>query len=626
MLPDVSVLDLGRGEAAAWCARILAQLGARVEPPASEPDPARAEVVLTDTPALRPTPRPGVLVSITPFGLSGPYVDAAPPPDATAAGLLGFPPPVASALAGAHAAVAALAALRWARHLRTSICVEVAVQEVVAACLGDLLPPAVCPRAIADGRPAEAGPGSDGADHPRAASAARRISVLRCADGYVGLSAPTPLDRASLAALSGVDAVRDPLADLGALLGPWLRARTRAEIFHAAQLWRLPVVPVLEPGEALADEQALARGAWSRDACGRPWPRPPFRVAAPNGDPRALVPSPRRPIAPSPLADLRVLDLGMVWAGPYCARLLASLGARVIKVESPTRHDGTRPTDPRGCWGLFGDLNRGKAALALDLSTRAGRDLFLRLAARADVSIENFSPRVMPNFGLDPAALSAANPRLLSLSLPAFGSDGPWAHYVAYGSGLELATGLALATPDGRPAAAPVPYLDFLAGCYGAAALLAALLARDAGAGGIHLEVAQREVACQLLAHARLPARCWPAWQVAGAAAQAVSDPHLRARGLLADPAAQPPPGRACHHLARPPWRLRRVADDVRPAAPRRERAAPAFGADSRRLLRQLGLSADAVEALARAQVVGFPVAARPRGVGARVARAGGSA
>jgi crotonobetainyl-CoA:carnitine CoA-transferase CaiB-like acyl-CoA transferase len=324
----------------------------------------------------------------------------------------------------------------------------------------------------------------------------------------------------------------------------------------------------------------------------------------------------------APLADLRVLDLGMVWAGPYCGRLLAGLGARVVKIEGPQRRDGTRPaggdtrptgrdgshrTADRGCAGAFADLNRNKESLVLDLASPAGRTTFLRLAARADVVLENFSPRVMPNFGLAYATLARTNPRLLMLSLPAFGTDGPWAHSVAYGSGLELATGLAIHAPAGQPSPAPVAYLDYLAGAYGAAGLLAALLARDRTGQGTHLEVAQREVACQVLAAAGdEPRRPWTLDAVALAA-----DPLLIARGLFAPTVAPPSAGAGqrypgavpCHHYARLPWRLHGVPTP-------RERPAPGLGAHSRRVLRDLArLAPTDVEALVQAGVV---VAARP--------------
>ncbi|HZS03183.1 MAG TPA: CoA transferase [Chloroflexota bacterium] len=677
-LRGVAVLDLGRGlGAAAAFVRLLAQLGATVRAHDARGAPgavgglaARADVIVTDLRAgemrqlgveLAGLGGPGrAVVSVTPFGLDGPDAERA---DVVAAGA-GADPLVAAALAGAHAAVAALAALRWARRDGRAALVEVATVEVVASCLGDLLPRATCPRATAGGA--------------CGAASGRGLAVLRCADGYVGLMAPSAVDHDLLAGLMGVEAVRDPDEDLGEALGPWLAARGREEVFHEAQAWRLPVAPVLAPGEVYQDAQCGARGVWARR--GGEWvARSPFRftpavtVSNPESGPhpgplpggegegRALTPTlsqgerekeevgshpdplpggegERRPPpghlaggeGVRPLAGLRVLDLGMVWAGPWCGRLLAGLGARVVKVEGPARQDGTRPVKvegparrdgtrsqgEEGCAGAFADLNRGKESLALDLGSAAGRAAFLRLAAGADIVLENFSPRVMPNFGLDYAALAQVNPCLLMLSLPAFGASGPWRDYVAYGGGLELATGLAPLV-DGQPQPAPVAYLDYLSGAYGAAGLLAALLARDGAGRGGHVEVAQREVACQVLAAATAAGRALGPWSLDAAALRA--DAHLVARGLFA---ARPAGEASCHHYARLPWRLHdAVAPDERPAlgleaestspageAPHSswgERSAPAFGADSRRVLRELaGLGPAEIEALVGAGVV----------------------
>jgi crotonobetainyl-CoA:carnitine CoA-transferase CaiB-like acyl-CoA transferase len=459
---------------------------------------------------------------------------------------------------------------------RGALLVEVAAVEVVASCLGESFSQATCPRR-GDSAP-------DRAD--------RALSVVACADGYVGVAAPTPDDRALLAGLTGLDALADEAAPLAPLLDPWLRNRTRDDVFKAAQLWRLPVVPALSPAEALRDEQSIARGVWSAEPGRPPRASSPFRFTPSQ----AAAPRSARP-GPRPLSDLRVLDLGQVWSGPYCGRLLAGLGARVVKVEAPHRPDGTRPASRRDCQGVFADLNRGKASLALDLTSPAGRGLLLRLAARTDLLLENFSPRVMPNFGLDYPSLAAVNPALIMLSMPAFGADGPWASYVAYGSGLELATGLAARSADGRPEPTSVAYLDYLAGCYGAVGALAAVLARDRSGRGGHLELAQREVACQVLATERSDPPTRPGLLVDPI--QVAADPHLAARRLLAEP---PAAGRPCYHYARLPFLLHDLPE-------RGTRAAPTFGQDSRRLLRHdLGLAPDDLAVLVRAGVVGVPV------------------
>jgi crotonobetainyl-CoA:carnitine CoA-transferase CaiB-like acyl-CoA transferase len=283
----------------------------------------------------------------------------------------------------------------------------------------------------------------------------------------------------------------------------------------------------------------------------------------------------------------------MVWAGPYCGRLLASLGADVVKIEGPRRPDGTRTPGGPECSGVFGDLNRGKSSLVLDLAAALGRQAFLKLVDEADVVVENFTPRVMPNLGLDWGVLSEVNPRLIAVAMPAFGADGPWAHYVAYGSGIELASGLARFGLDGLPYAAVVPYTDYLVGAYGAAAALAGLIAREDGGRGSRIEVAQREVACQLLAG---EAGDDEVGATDGLGPESlVHDPHLLARNLFASAPARL---RFCYHYARPPWRI----DGVRA---RREPEAPDFGANSRQILESSGrMPAEAVDELLAAGIV----------------------
>ena len=139
-----------------------------------------------------------------------------------------------------------------------------------------------------------------------------------------------------------------------------------------------------------------------------------------------------------PLSGLRVLDIGQRIAGPFAARLLARLGADVIKVEPPGFGDPVRnqgPEQPSGRRGESGPLhlyvNEGKRGITLDLASATGRDLFLRLVALSDIVIENFEPRVLEEWGLAYPVLERANPRVILTSVSGFGADGPYRDFEA---------------------------------------------------------------------------------------------------------------------------------------------------------------------------------------------------
>jgi crotonobetainyl-CoA:carnitine CoA-transferase CaiB-like acyl-CoA transferase len=187
------------------------------------------------------------------------------------------------------------------------------------------------------------------------------------------------------------------------------------------------------------------------------------------------------------LAGIRVLDVTQVMAGPYCAMILADLGADVVKIEPPAG-DSTRQMP--GAIGSdspsFNAVNRGKRSVVLNLKTREGREIFLRLAAASDIVIENYRPGVMAALGLDYAALSARNPRIIYASISGYGQTGPQAHkggfdLVAQGvSGIMSVTG----EPGGAPVKAGVPLTDLGAGLFALVGILAALHARErTGAG-----------------------------------------------------------------------------------------------------------------------------------------------
>ena len=134
-----------------------------------------------------------------------------------------------------------------------------------------------------------------------------------------------------------------------------------------------------------------------------------------------------------PLAGVRVLELANFMAGPYCAMLLADLGADVIKVENPVGGDFSRATGPlvEGESAGFLALNRNKRSLSLNLKHPRGRDIFLRLASRADVVVENFRPGTMADLGIDDAALRSHNPRLIYCSVSGYGQTGPYSRRAA---------------------------------------------------------------------------------------------------------------------------------------------------------------------------------------------------
>jgi crotonobetainyl-CoA:carnitine CoA-transferase CaiB-like acyl-CoA transferase len=208
-----------------------------------------------------------------------------------------------------------------------------------------------------------------------------------------------------------------------------------------------------------------------------------------------------------PLAGTTIVDLTHLWAGPLCTRVLADLGARVLKIEGPRRPDPLRlvPMVPRG-QPAFAPLNAGKLGLALDLGSDAGRTHFGHLLTTADGVVDNFSPRALRNWGLDPARLAQEH-ELVWVSMPAFGADGPLAAHNARGAGLEGTSGHAAAhAADGVPQLLATPLTDPLAGLHAAFAFLCA---RHAGRTG-HIEVAQNGIAFDVAELARIDDRGLP--------------------------------------------------------------------------------------------------------------------
>jgi len=201
------------------------------------------------------------------------------------------------------------------------------------------------------------------------------------------------------------------------------------------------------------------------------------------------------------LDGITVLDATQVMAGPYCAMLLADMGARVIKVEPPAGDSTRVMAGARGQdSAAFNAVNRGKLGIVLDLSQRQGREVFAHLARSADIVVENFRPGVMARHGLDYETLSKENPRLIYGSVSGHGQTGPWAtkggfDLVAQGlSGLMSVTG----HPGQAPAKVGVPITDLGAGLFALVGILAALHYRSHSGRGQHIDTSLVEAGLAL--------------------------------------------------------------------------------------------------------------------------------
>ncbi|TXS50982.1 CaiB/BaiF CoA transferase family protein [Streptomyces sp. t39] len=195
-----------------------------------------------------------------------------------------------------------------------------------------------------------------------------------------------------------------------------------------------------------------------------------------------------------PLEGLRVLDLATLFAGPMCATLLGDYGAEVVKVEHPTRPDPSRGHGPAkdgvGLWWKV--LGRNKRTITLDLSTPGGRETLLRLAATADVVVENFRPGTLERWGLGWEELGAANPRLVLARVTGFGQFGPYSHRPGFGTLAEAMSGFAAATgePEGPPTLPPFGLADSVAALATAYAVMTALAARTVTGRGQVVDLA----------------------------------------------------------------------------------------------------------------------------------------
>jgi crotonobetainyl-CoA:carnitine CoA-transferase CaiB-like acyl-CoA transferase len=220
-------------------------------------------------------------------------------------------------------------------------------------------------------------------------------------------------------------------------------------------------------------------------------------------------------MANPPLKGVRVIELARILAGPWAGQLLADLGADVIKVENPEGGDDTRKWGPPFVKGADGEnlsaayyhsCNRGKRSIAVDFSTPEGAAVVRKLAAGADVLIENFKLGGLKKYGLDYESLSAANPRLVYCSITGFGQDGPYAARAGYDfiiqgmSGMMSITGAA----GGEPQKAGVAISDIFTGLYAVIAIQAALRHAEATGEGQYIDMALFDTQISVLGNQNL--------------------------------------------------------------------------------------------------------------------------
>jgi crotonobetainyl-CoA:carnitine CoA-transferase CaiB-like acyl-CoA transferase len=320
--------------------------------------------------------------------------------------------------------------------------------------------------------------------------------------------------------------------ELKAIITPALLRRTAMEWFARGIDLRIPLAIVPDMQELLAQEVHRSRGAFGKVEIGaaafegpvlpqhltRARPKPNGRAPlAGESDGVALPPHERQTQRAAtaqdalPLKGLRIIDLTMGWAGPTATRQMGDLGADVIKVESCQYPDWFRGTDPRPPYHeertyektyWFQMNNRNKRGITLDLTTARGLDLLKRLMRDADAVIDNYAADVMPRLGLGVDAILAINPRLVVVTMPAFGMSGPWSGVRAYGSTLEQASGLPAVTggPDDPPTMLHTALGDPVGGLNAAAALLIGFMHQRATGEGQHIDLSQVECMLPMLA------------------------------------------------------------------------------------------------------------------------------
>jgi crotonobetainyl-CoA:carnitine CoA-transferase CaiB-like acyl-CoA transferase len=310
-------------------------------------------------------------------------------------------------------------------------------------------------------------------------------------------------------------------------ISKWTKAHTRRELFELGQSMQFPWAPIASPEEVIESPQLRARQFFihipkSADAPGIMAPGLPYKFR--NYLPRPPKPAPVRGEHTRQVLDdliagrwenskkerlhgsaksknilkgIRVIDMTRMLSGPCATRILGDFGAEVIKVQSQlTAHGAERNASP-----YFQAWNRNKRSLSLNLNHPEARSIVCELASVSDVLVENFSPRVLENWGLTYDRLSKAKPDLIMASISAMGQTGPWKNFVGFAPTFHSLSGLVSASSRSRNAPVNIgfAYGDIIAGLYAALAILASIEYRDAAGKGQYIDISAYEAVCTLL-------------------------------------------------------------------------------------------------------------------------------
>jgi crotonobetainyl-CoA:carnitine CoA-transferase CaiB-like acyl-CoA transferase len=450
-------------------------------------------------------------ISITPFGrtsLTNVRLPDAPP------GLPGCQPHYVASLFGA---VAALIRLTKRKITGKGSYLDLSMHEAVASMLEHRLGTA--------GSPGRRGRGED-------------FSTLRARDGYVLIpilrSWDTLIEIMASDGKGGDLIERDwenpsrreqKLDHIIKVVEDWAGGYARREILELGQAMRFPWAAIDSVDEVFENPQLKSRQFF--------FCSPPSQIVPPRsfpGIPFQFGETPDEPPRPAPLLGehtqvvleefgveqqkkerascsahsrypderilegIRVVDLTRMISGPYATRIFADFGAEVIKIQSGRTAHGAE----EGNTHFFSIWNRNKRGMNLDLSLPAARDTMLKLVAESDILFENFSPRVMANWGLGYGRLREENPALVMVSISAMGQTGPWRDFVGFAPTFHAMSGLLSAiTREGNPPSdLDYPYADLVTGLYAALAAFAALEFRNRTGKGQHIDLSALEATC----------------------------------------------------------------------------------------------------------------------------------